>query len=745
MAERSVSDMAASMENGFDMKGTVLSWNDAETGHMEKLRASVAVHKDNQVLGEAPQSTPQHSTNKMTLKQKIVHEQKAEDEAVANEVEAEEVLGKAAESGGAKDYNSAQVVMHEIRRKSALETMVNFGYECTRKEMTSPKEAAEAAAAVMAATNDTATNATAKKANQTAANKTEARELSSVMSLVETMEEVGSATELGEAMPTTPDGAEQALKLDDANKATQDALSQLEAMNKAVAEMKQRLKEATDKIQKVKFRAAKSAAATVQQTKSAMQEMKEQLQQYQNVVRAATNRFAETKVKDAQGFATIMKERYYKSRGMTKVEETKLEKAREKHKVLSEKALEAGKRVAELKVQLEAMQVKETATKGEEIFATTADKNFAKFQAEATEENMKAYQRQIDLAKETEEGYKQDVEAQKREIKNALENHLKAKQEQKAAQDKKNDALEELVKQKKRSAQLVNTPLPTPESLPTPSQQADAIERDRLKEEAKLEHQQKINDAEKQLARAADSGKARDLAIAQGELDTLNGKTPIGSQGGECGFLTRKCSSNGAKCKGEKNQGAGEAGSLECSMPEDMRCYDSLTSAGIFVPVASPGIGFCAPWLSGHVMNATYDDAPSSENSVLEAALMGGRTYVKAGLHQSKTNPKLGVTYVVKLGGFHPDGASRKVGMLAFKRVVCKGGNCEEFKGSKCFVCDREIFTSDLTARTTIADNVQFMKECALPILQKNNEEVPEGHQCKDADLISATRAMLAW
>merc|ERR1711988_301944 len=124
-------------------------------------------------------------------------------------------------------------------------------------------------------------------------------------------------------------------------------------------------------------------------------------------------------------------------------------------------------------------------------------------------------------------------------------------------------------------------------------------------------------------------------------------------------------------------------------------------------------------------MNATYDDAPSSENSVLEAALIGGRTYVKAGLAQDDDKPELGITYIVKLGGFHPDGASKKVGMLAFKRVVCKGGNCEEYKGSKCIVCDREVFNSDLTAKTTIADNVQFIKECALPVLQKNNEEVP--------------------
>lgn len=521
-------------------------------------------------------------------------------------------------------------------------------------------------------------------------------------------------------------------------------------MNDAVQQMKLQLEKATAKIKGVKLRAARGAVKIVKENTKAMKSMKEQLKGYQHIVRVATARFAEKKVHQALVFEGIAKERYYKTRDNARDEAKLVEKERAKEKLLSDKYVDAEKRVQDLKINIEAMQITESGAQGEEIFASDKDKEFAKFKAETTQQNFDAFKRQLKLAEETEQSYKDDLEDQQRVVKDQLQSQLKAKQDMKQTQDFKNQALKHTKEERERSEELINRPLPV--HLQTTEEEKDeAVEKVEESTEEKMRAHLVVLTAEKDLQKAVVSGKASDMSRAEDELEKLkhphSGRSSSSEPTGTCKFHPRTCKPNGAKCKGEVHAIDGEPGALECALPDDMRCYDKLTSYGVFVPIATPGIGFCAPWLPGGKENATYpDESAASESSVLEAAALGGRTYVKAGQNPSKNDEfALGTTYVVKLGAFHPDGAKKNVGMLAFKRIVCHDVRCEEFKTSKCFMCDRDIFLSEATALTTVDENLNFLKDCALSILDKHDQNVPEAYRCSDGDLLSANRALIAW
>ena len=172
---------------------------------------------------------------------------------------------------------------------------------------------------------------------------------------------------------------------------------------------------------------------------------------------------------------------------------------------------------------------------------------------------------------------------------------------------------------------------------------------------------------------------------------------------------------------------------------------DTVTSMGIWVPIA-PSVGFCAPWIPDGKHNATVDgESAGTGSTLLEAAAVGGRTYIQAADPKADQSKKLGKTYIVKLGGFHPDGAQKSVGMLVFKRIVCDEENCEEFKASRCIRCDLDVFPSEKTSQASPEDNMNFLKNCALPLLQKNLERVPKANACPGTDMVHAKRALMAW
>merc|ERR1712072_1675241 len=68
--------------------------------------------------------------NAKKLAKKIELQRKSEQEALANEGMAEEVLKKAAKTGSAKDFAKAQKVMDAQKKEGALQTLKLLGYKC---------------------------------------------------------------------------------------------------------------------------------------------------------------------------------------------------------------------------------------------------------------------------------------------------------------------------------------------------------------------------------------------------------------------------------------------------------------------------------------------------------------------------------------------------------------------------------------------------------------------------------------
>jgi len=150
------------------------------------------------------------------------------------------------------------------------------------------------------------------------------------------------------------------------------------------------------------------------------------------------------------------------------------------------------------------------------------------------------------------------------------------------------------------------------------------------------------------------------------------------------------------------------------------------------VPVASGGVGFCTPWLTKVANNSTEPG---------EAATVGGKVIVEYDMNNRKS---LGQTYIVKIAAFHPDRAKKNIGVMAFKRTVCQGGSCEEYKASRCIRCDLDMFPSEFSEKTSAADNLNFLNKCALRLLMQFDEaKIPQKYYCEGEDLLSAQRSLL--
>ena len=520
--------------------------------------------------------------------------------------------------------------------------------------------------------------------------------------------------------------------------------------------MKAEVLTATTKVQTVKLSSQKAAVAAVASNHKRMKEMKTELSGFQSMMKVAAKRFASTKVNDTTNFETVMKNKYYVALKVAKdaaklVRDTKAEMASYAEK--NQEALEQSERI---KATLKKEKYMYVSRQADEINARGDDKDFHKFKVKATAENIETLKEKLKTLKQTAEEAEEDRARTETTFKRLIKEELEKKKTVIQARDAKNEAFAEVLAQRKRSNKLSSAPLDVLNPL-SEDAEAAAINNAKMKAEHKMEENMEESNVERALRLAAKTGKQSDLRKAEAEEKRMqNGDGPLPNiapsssachhEEGKCEFKPRKCKANGAKCQGRDHGVAGGPGSLDCFLGDntELKCLDSITSSGIFVPVAEPAVGFCAPWIPDHMHNATYDvEAAGQQDSVLEAAGLGGRTYIKGG--EVKADGKLGSTYITKLGAFHPDGADKEVGVLVFKRIVCEENNCEEFKTARCIVCDYGIFDSKSTADSTVDENLNFLKTCAIPLLEKNGEIIPEESRCTDTNLVYAKRAVMAF
>jgi len=541
-------------------------------------------------------------------------------------------------------------------------------------------------------------------------------------------------------------GGDSEAMLTKAKEKTDVATEKLQNMEKELSGMEGAAKSAQRKMKANAITASTNAIEMVTKNKGRMKEMKESLGSYRQIVLETTKRFAEKKTTQAQNFAMAMTERYYKSRAAVKQATRNVKEAKKHERHLTQRWVDSKKRVGTLDLDLQRVKMTAMGTEGDLLFATDKQKEFALMKVQTTQQNIEAYTSQKKLVQKTIKNYKQDITRQRESIKNRLRDVWRAKQEMMKTQENKNKAVQAVEDEKKRGEKLLNEPLPAPKT--SNAQMQRAISRAAKRTEANIEKQDAERDVKKLFAKAGKTGAKKDLWKAErAETAMQTGSTGLkkpecSEQKGTCDFKPRTCRANRAKCKGSAHGKEGGPGGLQCTF-KDIQCTDKITSSGIYVPIA-PDVGFCAPWIPDGKNNATSAaESAASGSTLLEAAAVGGRTYVQAA---NPVNDKgLGKTYIVKLGGFHPDGASRSVGVLAFKRIVCDEENCEEFKASQCIRCDLDIFPSKATSQAQPKDNENFLLNCAIPMLKKNKDMVPNSAACQGEDLVFAKRALMAW
>ena len=80
--------------------------------------------------------------------------------------------------------------------------------------------------------------------------------------------------------------------------------------------------------------------------------------------------------------------------------------------------------------------------------------------------------------------------------------------------------------------------------------------------------------------------------------------------------------------------------------------------------------------------------------------------------------------------------------MIIFKRSVCHGEKCHEYKIGKCIQCEEDVFKS-VDPKT---DMLKFLKSCALPLLkQHGGGPLPKKNVCEGTDLVKANRMKLGF
>jgi len=422
-----------------------------------------------------------------------------------------------------------------------------------------------------------------------------------------------------------------------------------------------------------------------------------------------------------------------------------------------------GGNAVELKVNIDNLKNTKVRAESEKVFANKASKAFADFKLQTTSQNEDAYKKQLALASSTKRSVKSVLKKQHEELELAQKGIEKAQKKKVKARKLRKKAEKEVVSQRTQSKKLMLQPLPAMKRDPNER----AAKADKAGERARKKSRKNIARLKVKLAfkKAENSGKAKDMTKATLAMERFESGAPAPTKAKSVGI--------GAKCFGKQHQSPtvmtahgsyamvlppkakdediedlGESatlddaeslnvaalvnddqGTLTCVLPEGKLCVDKVTPAGVFVPIDVSGVGYCAPWT---LANATSMSARG-----------GGATIIK---HDAPHKGKLGHTFVVKMGVFHPDTAKKNVGMLAFKRTVCVQGKCDVFWAARCMKCVLDDYTSTQQSKATPMDNLNFLQRCALPLMKKHpSGTLPTKHTCDGNDLLSAQRSLIEW
>lgn len=416
---------------------------------------------------------------------------------------------------------------------------------------------------------------------------------------------------------------------------------------------------------------------------------------------------------------------------------------------------EAAKPEAEqgFKGVIKAQEQDEVKSEEEQVAKDNEKIQKAKDQVEATSSMVGNDKSKADIVLAEQKRLDKDIAANENALKKALDARAQSKRDIEQAETELKEAKEEnthMFRQKFGTPpeQKGNTKVSSPGPISAP--QVSAVSATKVKQEVKSDGAESAEDAEVQMAKeevkrddqesgqggvtmeqvvralkgVVDSGSHAGLQKAEELLAKLDPTfkpsippTPKDSQKRKDTYANEKL--NFAKCQGKEHGSEGGTGKIKCT-PSEGTCPDTAGGKGVFILTAAGGSGFCAPW---------YNKMQNTSSLEFEYKSL------------DQGDSVLGDTFITKMTVTHPDTADRRVGLLAFKRTVCKNHECYEYKVGRCIKCDMEMFKSIIQKENDDADTKKFLQSCALPLLKK--ETFPKQNECTGPDKIKASRFLL--
>jgi len=639
-----------------------------------------------------------------------IKQMKQSEEAISEERQyAEKMLKGAIKSGKNNDLTVARQMMTDVQRKTALSTLQNMGYQCQRSNADFK--------------NSTASNSTKKasvpKPTATVKNGTQIE--ASMETTVVLLED-----DLNDEKKQDPTLAAYE-KVAKTNEKLEDFENQIVASKDAIAI-------ATAKTKKVHSTARSRAITVSKDAKEEVQQMRSEMEKMKKEHALLKNMFASKKITDAQDYVKLVQGQL--KTGKAGIADLKAEGRKLKEKAKAEEDIYTNEKEAtdQLKEKSGNAGVESMSTKADEVFAEEMGRNqdaaaFKAKQGSVNAKNMKRLLKESVRKLKIPRGKYRRADAAYVRLMSKVR---KAEGIHAGLSKALGEGKRELEEAKKENAAMFKQKFmagaggaggasyaPTQMSASKATTEADVEENG----DKKNDQEEALAKARKALRKVVKSGDQGQMADAEALLvkadPTMKSSDPVKPKQ-ELKPCDSKKDGNSAKCAGESHGSSGGKGKLTCK-PKKGTCPDNIGGNGMFVLTKADGEGFCSPW---------YD---ASENTTALEFVY------KSADRQDKV---IGDTYFTKSTVAHPEGANPKVGMIIFKRTVCHGEKCQEYKIGKCIQCEEDVFKS-VDPKT---DVLKFLKSCALPLLKKHGGgPLPKKNACKGSDLVKANRMKLGF